>query len=107
MECNLRYLHARGERFTMDTNTNVLHSLPVLPLKNTVLFPYLFVPLSAGRPGSVAAVEAALASEDKGIVLLTQRDGYLKSNRNLTTCLLLARVASSRRSIVPNKAWVF
>jgi ATP-dependent Lon protease len=46
----------------------------VLPLKNTVLFPHLFIPLTAGRPGSVAAVEAALASEDKNLLLLTQRD---------------------------------
>jgi ATP-dependent Lon protease len=57
-----------------ETTTGTLQSLPVLPLKNTVLFPYLFVPLSAGRAGSVAAVEAALASEDKAVVLLTQRD---------------------------------
>jgi len=37
--------------------------LPLLPLKNTVLFPYLFIPLSVGRPQSLAAVEAALATE--------------------------------------------
>jgi ATP-dependent Lon protease len=49
--------------------------LPVLPLKNTVLFPYLFMPLSAGRPTSVAAVEAALAGEEKALVLVTQRNG--------------------------------
>ena len=51
-----------------------LASLPVLPLKNSVLFPYLFLPLSAGRPGSVAAVEAALASEDKAILVVAQRN---------------------------------
>lgn len=49
--------------------------LPVLPLKNTVLFPYLFAPLSVGRPASVAAVEAALANEEKTIVALAQKDG--------------------------------
>src|SRR5262245_30818645 len=53
-------------------NTPVI--LPVLPLKNTVLFPHLFVPLSAGRPTSVAAVEAALAGEDKSLVLVAQKD---------------------------------
>ena len=47
----------------------------MLPLKNTVLFPYLFAPLSVGRPGSVAAVEAALANEEKTIVALAQKDG--------------------------------
>src|SRR5207245_7859664 len=59
-------------------NNDVLHTLPVLPLKNTVLFPDLFIPLTAGRPGSVAAVEAALASEDKTVVVLTQRDASVE-----------------------------
>ena len=57
-----------------ENDHGVLNTLPVLTLKNTVLFPYLFVPLTAGRPTSVAAVEAALAREDKTLVLLTQRD---------------------------------
>lgn len=49
-------------------------TLPVFPLKNTVLFPYLFLPLAAGRPGSVKAVEAALANEEKTLVLVAQKD---------------------------------
>jgi ATP-dependent Lon protease len=49
-------------------------ALPVLPLKNTVLFPSLFMPLSVGRPHSLAAVEAALASEEKTFVVSAQRD---------------------------------
>jgi ATP-dependent Lon protease len=49
-------------------------SLPVLPLKNTVLFPHLFLPLSVGRAGSVAAVQAVLATEEKALVLFAQRD---------------------------------
>ncbi len=53
--------------------------LPVLPLKNTVLFPYLMLPLSVGRPSSVAAVEAALASEEKEIVLFAQRDSSVET----------------------------
>src|SRR5262249_32209535 len=51
-----------------------LTSLPVLPLKNTVLFPYLFLPLSAGRPMSMAAAEAALASEETTFLAITQRN---------------------------------
>lgn len=47
--------------------------LPVLPLKNTVLFPSLFLPLAVGRPNSVAAVDAALASEEKTLVIVAQR----------------------------------
>ncbi len=52
-----------------------LPTLPVLPLRNTVLFPHLFMPLSAGRPASIAAVEAALAGEEKALVLVAQKDG--------------------------------
>jgi ATP-dependent Lon protease len=48
--------------------------LPVLPLKNTVLFPYLFMPLSVGRPNSLAAVEAVLATEEKSFIVAAQRD---------------------------------
>jgi ATP-dependent Lon protease len=56
------------------TETENLLTLPVLPLRNTVLFPYLFMPLTAGRPASVAAVEAALAGEEKTFVLVAQKD---------------------------------
>src|SRR5579872_1843125 len=52
---------------------NVL-TLPVLPLKNTVLFPYLLMPLAVGRASSISAVEAALATEEKEIVVFAQRD---------------------------------
>jgi ATP-dependent Lon protease len=51
-----------------------LTSLPVLPLKQSVLFPHLFLPLSAGRPLSMVAAEAALSSEDKMFVAVAQRD---------------------------------
>jgi ATP-dependent Lon protease len=42
-----------------------IETLPVLPIKNSVLFPGLLMPLTAGRPSSIAAIDAALASEDK------------------------------------------
>ncbi len=53
--------------------------LPILPVKNNVLFPYVLMPLSVGRPGSLAAVEAALATEEKEIVILTQRDASVET----------------------------
>ncbi len=51
--------------------------LPVLPLKNTVVYPELVIPLAVGRPKSLAAVKAAV---DAGQPLLTiaQRDGTLE-----------------------------
>jgi ATP-dependent Lon protease len=54
-------------------------SLPLLPLKNSVLFPHLLMPLSVGRPGSLAAVDAALATEEKEIIIAAQRDSEVEA----------------------------
>src|SRR3974377_1608127 len=51
-----------------------IKTLPLLPLKNSVLFPGMFMPLTVGRPGSIAAVEAAFETEDKEVVVVAQRD---------------------------------
>jgi ATP-dependent Lon protease len=48
-------------------------SLPVLPLRDIVVFPHMIVPLFVGRDKSVAALEAAMAS-DKEIFLVAQLD---------------------------------
>ncbi|HEY9426591.1 MAG TPA: endopeptidase La [Gemmatimonadaceae bacterium] len=48
--------------------------LPVLPLREVVVFPYMVVPLLVGRPGSLGAIEAALAN-DRWVFLVAQRDG--------------------------------
>jgi ATP-dependent Lon protease len=53
--------------------------LPVLPLKNTILFPGLLLPLSVGRETSLRAVEAALKTEEKEILLVAQRDPQVES----------------------------
>jgi ATP-dependent Lon protease len=47
--------------------------LAVLPLQNTTLFPETVVPLAVGRPRSIAAVEAALATEEKLLACITVR----------------------------------
>jgi ATP-dependent Lon protease len=56
-----------------------IRTLPLLPLKNSVLFPGLLMPLSVGRPGSLAAVEKALATAEKEIVVVAQRDPSVDS----------------------------
>ncbi|HOA48916.1 MAG TPA: endopeptidase La [Novosphingobium sp.] len=49
--------------------------LPLLPLRDIVVFPGMVVPLFVGRDKSVAALEAAMAGEgEKDIVLLAQLD---------------------------------
>jgi ATP-dependent Lon protease len=59
--------------------TNGVQIIPVLPLKNTVLFPGLLLPLSVGRESSLAAVEAALKTEEKEVILVAQRDANVDS----------------------------
>jgi ATP-dependent Lon protease len=53
-------------------------SLPILPVKNTVLFPHMVIPLSVGRPSSIAAVNAAMATPDKKIIIVAQRDAAVE-----------------------------
>ncbi len=47
--------------------------IAVLALQNTTLFPETVVPLAVGRPRSVAALEAALATEEKLLACITVR----------------------------------
>ena len=54
----------------MDMTVNLL---PLLPLRDIVVFPGMVVPLFVGREKSVAALEAAMAG-DKDIFLLAQLD---------------------------------
>jgi len=55
-------------------NTNLSVTLPVLPIKRTVLFPGILMPVTVGRERSVAAVNVALKTEDKMILVVAQRD---------------------------------
>src|SRR6185503_6935818 len=48
--------------------------LAVLPLQNTTLFPETVVPLAVGRPRSIEAVQAALATEEKLLACITARE---------------------------------
>src|SRR3989441_2993602 len=47
--------------------------IAVLALQNTTLFPETVVPLAVGRPRSVAAVEAALSTQEKLLACITVR----------------------------------
>jgi ATP-dependent Lon protease len=49
------------------------HTLPVLPLRGSVVFPGLASPIAAGRPGTLRAIEAALKA-DRLVFAVAQRD---------------------------------
>jgi ATP-dependent Lon protease len=54
--------------------------LPVLPLKDVVVFPYIILPLSVSREKSINAVDAALA-EQRIIMLVAQRNAQIETPR--------------------------
>ena len=58
-----------------------MKKLPLLPLRDIVIFPDMIVPLFVGREKSVKAIEQVMKneSEDKLVLLVTQKDS-LKDN---------------------------
>ncbi|MEE3322272.1 MAG: endopeptidase La [Pseudomonadota bacterium] len=51
----------------------MLKDIPLLPLRDVVVYPHMVIPLFVGREKSIAALEAAMAA-DKQIMLVAQRN---------------------------------
>ncbi len=60
------------ETMKIDEEMDLPESLPVLPLRDIVVFPYMIMPLFVGRDFSIKAIDEAL-SKDRMIVTLTQK----------------------------------
>src|SRR3954468_16059130 len=52
---------------------NETEGVPILPLRNSVLFPMSVVPINVGRPRSVRLVEELLGQESAMVGVLTQK----------------------------------
>ncbi|RMH19864.1 MAG: endopeptidase La [Gammaproteobacteria bacterium] len=48
--------------------------LPVLPLRDVVVYPYMVIPLFVGREQSIHALNQAMKQEESDIVLVAQKD---------------------------------
>ncbi len=59
--------------FTDHEHMVIPDELPMMAVRDVVVFNYMIIPLFVGRPSSVAAVNAALEG-DKLLMLLTQKD---------------------------------
>ena len=76
------------------------HNLPVVPMRNSVLFPGVGLPINAGRPGTLRAIEAAVNGSDNRIFAVAQRqDGEDVAPENLYTIGTIATIGSLQRGL--------
>src|SRR5215470_1226255 len=57
---------------TETTLSSEIQSLPLLPLRDVVVFPHMVIPLFVGRPKSIKALDVAMDA-GKHILLVAQR----------------------------------
>ena len=60
-----------------EADLEIPNDIPILPLKNTVLFPGVVLPITVGRDKSIQAVKAAY-SNDKFIGVVAQKNGNIE-----------------------------
>jgi ATP-dependent Lon protease len=75
-------------------------TLPVLPLREMVLFPGVTAPISAGRAGTLRAIEAALKTERRLIFAVSQRENTEQvTTENLYAMGTVARIGQMQRGL--------
>ena len=87
---------------TADPTNQALESLPLVPLRDMVVFPHMMQPFVVGRESSIRALEAALATPVKRLFLAAQRDPQLDdpSPEDIYEVGVIATVAQSLK--LPN-----
>jgi len=76
------------------------YSLPVVPMRNAVLFPGVTFPISAGRAGTLRAIEAALNTPERLVFAVAQRsDTEAVTPTELFTIGTIASLGSIQRGI--------
>jgi len=74
--------------------------LPVLPLREAVLFPGIAMPIGVGRAGTLRAVDSALRQQEPLVLALTQRQNVDDvTAEGLYTVGTIARVGQVHRSL--------
>src|SRR2546422_944330 len=75
-------------------------SLPVLPLRDAVLFPGVASPIGAGRPATLRAIEAALKSPDRKVFAVAQKENIDQVTPGvLYTTGTIARISQVQRNL--------
>ena len=65
----------KKEKPLTEPDSKTLDDLPVLPVRDTVLFPHALLPLTIGRESSIALVQSL--GENKFVGVITQRDPHV------------------------------
>ena len=80
-----------SEKELVPADVQIMLSLPVLPLRDVVIYPHMVIPLFVGREKSIKALEAALI-DNKQVFLVAQR----KSGHVWNSVYFVAIVETSR-----------
>ena len=85
------------EEYSDHTPSDILH-LPMVPIRDVVIFPFTKIAFKIGRPGSVRALEEALAS-DRAIFLSTQHDASVEepATEDIYRVGTICRILQSQR----------
>jgi len=74
-------------------------TIPVLPLRGTVIFPGLTAPIAAGRPGTLRAIESALKGE-RLVFAVAQRDNTDEPTPDILYSMgVIARIGQIQRGL--------
>src|SRR3954468_20713182 len=75
-------------------------TLPVLPLRDAVLFPGVATPIGAGRPATLRAIEAALKQADRKVFAVAQKENVDQVSPGvLYTTGTIARISQVQRNL--------
>src|SRR6266516_677604 len=75
-------------------------TLPVLPLRDAVLFPGVASPIGAGRPATLRAIEAALKNPDRKVFAVAQKENVDQVSPGvLYSTGTIARISQIQRNL--------
>jgi ATP-dependent Lon protease len=75
-------------------------NLPVVPMRNSVLLPGVGLPIGAGRPATLRAIEAALSHSERQVFAVAQRqDSENVTHESLYTIGTIATIGSIQRGV--------
>src|SRR5262245_63462788 len=79
----------------------IMHkNLPIIPMRNGVLFPGISLPITAARPQTLRAIEAAIRDPEHRVLVIAQRSDVDEvTPEGLYTIGTIARITSVERGL--------